>query len=173
MSSSILNRRSLLRMAASTSLVSLAPAALIGCAQTTRAQSSFGEVDSLDYGVAKVAETYDAGAYPQRTQPEDIELYYFLFHPLNSPDGLTNWRHHFVIAPPSTPSWSYNKLFKVVLPQRQRDDLPALAAIRGLAAARGGDAVIDLYRRAILSGRVLPAKVLAYEYEGVVVRKKA
>ena len=161
-------RRHLAFLAIAFSAVTL----LAGCFASTTGYYNPEQLKDVQAETARAAETYSTTFYSKRTESEAVELYYFLFHPLNAPDGLTQWEHHFKIAPASSPTWSYDKLFKVVYFQRKRDDTPALAAVQRFASERGGDGVVDLYRRAILSKDRLPAYVVAYEYEGIVVRRK-
>lgn len=106
----------------------------------------------------------------KRTEPDKIALHNFHFHALNQPDGLTNWKYHYVIGEGSIPAWSYERVAEIQIYLRTRADPLALPRFRRLASEMGGDAVIEMHRKPIIT-RQLPAPIDAYLYYGVVVRR--
>ena len=89
---------------------------------------------------------------------------------LNSPDLIKNWQSHYVLAPASSPEWPNSRLAEVLVYLPTRDDNRAYEIFKEVASSAGGDGVVDMHRKPIVT-RPLPAPIWAYLYFGVVVRK--
>jgi hypothetical protein len=113
-------------------------------------------------------------AFEVRTPPSDIAFYYHRFTVLSQPDLIANWEYHFVIKGASSPDWSYDRVAQVIAYLPTRDDQSAYSTFRGIASSQGGDAVLDMYRKPIVTEKWYdkPAHIAAYLYYGVVVRRR-
>ena len=109
-------------------------------------------------------------SYSQRTSPAAIEFFNYTFHLLNQPDLIKNWQYHYVVGPASQPNWRYERIKEVLVYLPSRTDEAAIEQFRKVASSSGGDAVVDLHRKPIITKR-LPAPIDAYMYYGVVVRR--
>lgn len=126
-----------------------------------------------------VLEPLSAQRFERRTPPESIALYYKGWTALTVPNAIKDWKYHFVIGEASSPSWPYQELVKVTVARYAREDEPALADLKRVAASQGGDALIDLRREPMLEPRdgnsitltKQGARILGYRYFGTVVRK--
>jgi hypothetical protein len=113
--------------------------------------------------------------YEPRTDADSIEFYYFRFHALNAPNLLRNWKYHHIIKPASKPEWQYTKIADVSVYLQKMDDDAAHAEFRTLAHDLGGDAVVGMYRKPVVTRRPGPwlgTPIAAYRYVGIVVRRE-
>jgi hypothetical protein len=107
--------------------------------------------------------------FESRTSPEAVQFFYYRFGLFTEPSLIKNWKYHYVLEPSSSPVWAYEKLARVTVYLQKRDDAQAYRQYRQVASAMGGDGVIDMHRKPIITQRP-PAPIAAYLYYGVVVR---
>jgi hypothetical protein len=106
--------------------------------------------------------------FESRTSPEAVQFFFYRFGVFDEPGLIKNWEDHYVLGPSSAPSWAYEKLAEVTVYLQKRDDAQAYRQYRQVASAMGGDSVIDMYRKPVITHSP-PAPIVAYLYYGVVV----
>ena len=150
----------------------IAFAALAGCAAHSTVMNRPVEPDEVPrlIGDSPHISRLSSQTYPKRTESSNIQFFNYTFNLLSRPDLIKDWQYHYVVGPASSPTWRYEKLAEVLVYLHSRDDPTAFARLGEVASSLGGDAVIDMHRKPIIT-RKPPAPVDAYMYYGMVVRK--
>ena len=144
---------------------------LFSCASTS-SPTSIGVMSDVDLGnlITKTPKIEMLGEKHARTNTDEIEFYYFKYNILNSPDAIVNWKYHYVIKSGSSPEYDYSKIAKISFAQKERNDSKAFNEYKKIASSLGGDAVVDIFRKPIITDR--SQVIRAYLYCGIVVKRK-
>ena len=113
---------------------------------------------------------------------EEIEIHYFNFHFMNSPDRINNWQHYYKIGEHTEPKWSYREIGKIEFWVLDRNDQKNIDVIKNEASNYGADAVVDLFRKPINISKqnappaspysLIDSRIGGYLYFGKLVKRK-
>lgn len=79
--------------------------------------------------------------------PDDIEIYYKLFHFLNSPDLIRDWKKYYVLGDSSSPSRSYLRIAEIEIYLHNMDDYRGIEFLKREASKLGGTGLVDVYKK--------------------------
>ena len=132
------------------------------------------QVADIDEQVARspVIKPISKDSFEVRTSANNIKLFYKSWNAWTRPSSVKDWEYYFVIGAASSPDWAYDEIAYVEIYQTERVDSEAIKQLREIAREQGGDALIDLHREPLIAGKKMPADVIGYRYEAIIVRRK-
>ncbi len=115
--------------------------------------------------------------FEKQRAPEEIEIHYKLFHALNSPNAVINWKRYYVIGEHSEPKWEYDDIADISVYFKGMNDAEAINILKSKASEVGGSAVIDVFKKPLtlrwttsFGSNTSSTPIYAYAYFGTIVR---
>ena len=154
---------------------------LTGCAAFDLAYIDEINVESMERKIADSPElTFQTRKiFSQITAAKNIQIFYKVFDPLNTPTLVEDWKKLYVLGEPSIPEWKYKKIasIKVYLPIS--DDTSAINEMKSKSSEIGGDAIIDVYKEPVTlanarsrdGDNIIIRKIIGYKYRGQIIKK--
>jgi hypothetical protein len=121
---------------------------LTGCATSQRISTTMSENElSLKIKSSPIVRLTTKSTIT--TQKDKVEVYYFNFNAMNSPNRIINWEYYYKIGEYSEPKWNYLEIGDIELWVADKEDEKNIDLLKNEASKYGADALIDLYRKPI------------------------